>query len=62
MTQSDLHRAVARSTGDDISIIAARGFFLVESFAEDDSDLDAYLDWDVVDAERNVALFPNRSA
>lgn len=62
MTQSDLHRAVARSTGEDVSVIAARGFSLAEPFAEDDSDLELYLDWDQVDAERNVALFPNRSA
>lgn len=62
MTQSDLHRAIARSTGEDIALIAARGFSLVEPCADDDSDLDLYLDWDLVDAERNVALFPNRSA
>lgn len=51
MTTQDLHRAVARATGEDIETIAARGFSLVDDGTAADDDLvERFLDWDEFDA------------
>ena len=54
MTTRDLHRAVARATGEDIEIVALRGFSLVddEHRPEDDDLVERFLDWDELDARR----------
>jgi len=47
MTSQELHRAVARATGEDPELIARRGFSLVdEEPAADDELLGRFLDWD----------------
>lgn len=54
MTQSQLHRAVAQSTGEDIDWIARRGFSLVdeEQPTADEDWARMALDWDQLDAAR----------
>ena len=57
MTQNDLNRAVARQTGETIDTVSRRGFGpLVPLPPEPDAE-DLILDWDRVQATRNVALF-----
>lgn len=56
MTQTQLDRAVARVTGDDVATIQAHGFSLVdpedgELARPDDGLLEKFLDWDAL-AER----------
>jgi hypothetical protein len=57
MTSRELNRAVARSTGEEIALIAARGFHLLEEPDVEDGPL-PMLDWDDVDQERNLHLVP----
>ena len=54
MTTRQLHCAVSRATGEDIDLIAQRGFSLVEDERPDtDDDWAAMaLDWHRLDAER----------
>jgi hypothetical protein len=55
MTTRQLHQAVSRATGEDVDLIAHRGFTLVDDSgqAEIDEDWAALaLDWDRLDAER----------
>ena len=56
MSASELHRAVARATGESLSAIRRRGFSLLcaepddgDSFAEQGA---GPVDWDALDAER----------
>ena len=53
MTKSQLHRAVARATGDDHHVIMYRGFSLVDEESPlHDDDIEALIaDWDQIDAE-----------
>jgi hypothetical protein len=56
MTQTQLDRAVAQATGDDVATIQAHGFSLVdpadgELVLPDDGLLEKFLDWDAL-AER----------
>lgn len=56
MTQTQLDRAVARATGDDVATIQAHGFSLVdpadgELAQPDDGLIEKFLDWDAL-AER----------
>ena len=54
MTTAQINRAVSRATGEDIDLIARRGFSLVDEdvlLAEEDWEALA-LDWDRLDAER----------
>ncbi len=47
MTLSQLHRAVARATGDDLATIAALGFSLVTDDTPSEDDLPGQtIDWD----------------
>ncbi len=47
MTQSQLHRAVARATGDDLATIAQYGFSLVtDDVPTEDDVLGQTVDWD----------------
>lgn len=55
MTQNDLHRAVARATGETVSEISRRGFQPVDK-GYTERDLEPYLDWDELDLHRNVAI------
>lgn len=54
MTTRDLHRAVARATGEDVETIATRGFSLVDdgTHPEDDDLVERFLDWDELEAGR----------
>lgn len=62
MTQTELHRAVSRATGDDVETIARRGFSLVEdeSPVSEDNLLALIVDWDQLQADRNTAVLPMR--
>lgn len=53
MTKSQLHRAVARATGDDCEVIMYRGFSLVDEESPlHDDDIEALIaDWDQIEAE-----------
>lgn len=50
MTTQELHRAVARATGEEVALIADRGFSLVDDDSPPDDELqDRFLDWDEAD-------------
>ena len=67
MRASELHRAVARATGESLSAIRRRGFSLL---CADPDDGDSYaeqgtgpIDWDALDTERaRLPLAGSRSA
>ncbi len=47
MTQAQLHRAVARATGDDLATIAQLGFHVVTDDAPSEDDVPGQIvDWD----------------
>lgn len=47
MKSFELHRAVARATGEDVSVIAALGFNLVDEEPPSESDVPGQIvDWD----------------
>ncbi|WP_010583152.1 hypothetical protein [Schlesneria paludicola] len=54
MTVEQLNAAVARATGEDIDLIAGRGFSLIDECpSTSDEEWEALaLDWDRLDAER----------
>ena len=54
MTTRQLHQAVSRATGEDVELIARRGFTLVDDDrpAADEDWAELALDWDQFDAER----------
>ena len=57
MTQTELHRAISRATGEDVDLVARRGFSLVDDEAplvEDDLEL-LTLDWDAIQAAQHAA-------
>lgn len=60
MNQRELHRSVARSTGESVSEIARRGFSLADpiSVEHDPEPIpDGFIDWDAFDIyERNIAV------
>jgi len=61
MTQTELHRAISRATGDDVEVIARRGFSLVDEDAPLDGELDELaIDWDRLQAERNTSVLAQR--
>jgi hypothetical protein len=57
MTQRDLNRSVAHSTGETVSEISHRGFMPLEDLARDS---DPPIDWDELEARRFVNLSPQR--
>jgi len=60
MTQHELHRAVARVTGEDLSTIASMGFQPLRR-RPFEADPESYTtDWDELEQERNVPLYPPR--
>ena len=59
MTQRDLNRAIARATGEDIDTISRMGFVELQSVPFEREP--QFVDWDDVDAGRNVAVLPQRS-
>jgi hypothetical protein len=61
MTQTELHRAISRATGDDVEVIARRGFSLVDEDAPLDGELEELaIDWDLLQAERNTSVLAQR--
>lgn len=59
MTQRDLNRSVAQSTGEDLCVIEARGFGAFDpSMPEWDRDF-PLIDWDGLEL-RQISLFPDR--
>jgi len=65
MTQNELHRSVARATGEDLREICRRGFSIVDPRnidfdPEPDNQLPQMIDWDQHDLERNVPLVAQR--
>lgn len=59
MTQRQLNREVAEKTGETISTIAALGFVPLTGQPYEREPLT--IDWDELDAERNVALLSQRT-
>ncbi|WP_437222621.1 hypothetical protein SH661x_002865 [Planctomicrobium sp. SH661] len=59
MNQRELNRAIARITGERLATISHMGFVTLSSAPDPEAH---YLDWDEVDAQRNVALFRQRRA
>ena len=59
MNQRSLNREVAQATGETISTIAAIGF--VELTGQPFEREPQTIDWDDLDAERNVAVMPRRT-
>ena len=58
MRQAELNRAVAEATGESISTISSMGFVpLTDIPIEREPEL---VDWDEVDAGRNLYLYPRR--
>ena len=57
MTRSELHRAVARATGDSLRTVTRIGFGPLRTGVEEREPL--LVDWDRMDAER-LRLFPLR--
>ena len=57
MTQNDLNRAVARQTGETVETVSRRGFGQLVPLPPEPDAEDLILDWDRVQAARNVALF-----
>ena len=54
MTQAELNRAVASATGETVSTIAEMGFVPLTPFPVEREPLT--VDWDELDAERNMSL------
>ncbi len=66
MTQTQLNRAVAHATGESVRRISKMGFdvadpLLVQFDPEPYDRQTGIVDWDELDAERNVSLLPQRS-
>ena len=59
MTQAELNREIAKKTGETISTISAFGF--VELTGQTFEREPQTVDWDDLDAERNVAVMPQRT-
>ena len=58
MTQNDLNRSVARSTGETVREISHRGFVPLDDL--DRQKEEPLIDWDTVDADRSLQWFPSR--
>ena len=59
MNQSELNREVSQKTGETVSTISAIGF--VELTGQPFEREPQTVDWDDLDAERNVAVMPQRT-
>ncbi len=57
MKQSELNRAISKATGESVSEIARRGFVPLTTFPFERDPEDLVLDWDLLQAEQNTALF-----
>jgi len=57
MTQNELNRGVAQSTGETVSEISRRGFLPIEDL---ERECDPPIDWDELEARRNVIFCPQR--
>jgi hypothetical protein len=61
MTQNELNRAVARATGETVSTIDSLGFVPLTSVPREREPEEYAVDWDALDAERRLSVFPRRS-
>ena len=59
MTQAELNREIAKKTGETVSTIAAFGFVPLTGQPYEREPLT--IDWDELDADRNVAVMPQRT-
>ena len=59
MKQSELNRAISKATGETVSEIARRGFVPLTSQRYECEPLT--IDWDELDAERNVTVVSQRT-
>jgi len=59
MNQRELNREIAKKTGESVSTIAALGFVPLTGQPYEREPL--MIDWDELDAERNVPAFSQRS-
>ena len=57
MTERDLNRSVAHSTGETVGEISRRGFVPLDDLARE---LEPPIDWDELEARRFVDLGPTR--
>ena len=57
MSERDLYREVARSTGESMRTIAAMGFMPLEPLP---SEQEPQVDWDDLNSERTVSVMPPR--
>ena len=57
MTQHELNRSVARSTGETVGEISRRGFVPIEDL---ERECEPPIDWDELEAMRNVIIYPQR--
>jgi hypothetical protein len=62
MTQQEVNRAVSRATGESVGEISHRGFVPLTEIPFERDPEDLILDWDLVQLERNVALFEERGS
>ena len=56
MSQSDLHRAVARVLGESVEFVSRRGFGPLDPLPDEPDPEELIVDWDRLELERNVAL------
>ena len=66
MSQAELNRAVARATGESVTTVKRLGFLLAKPSAKiPDADSEALgpqvIDWDDLEASRNVAIHGRNS-
>jgi len=59
MNQSELNRAVAKATGESVSMIAEMGFVPLANPSYEREELRT-VDWDEADASRSVSLMRRR--
>ena len=59
MTQAELNREIAKKTGETVSTISALGFVPLTGQPYEREPL--VIDWDELDADRNVAVLSQRS-
>jgi hypothetical protein len=60
MTQQYLNRAVAHATGESLATIAQMGFVPLTRVPYERDPEDYSVDWDGLDEDRRVSLFPRR--
>ena len=59
MTQAELNRAIARATGESVSVIAGMGFVPLSDLPYEQEP--RTVDWEECDGSRGVSLVPRRT-